>query len=352
MLVTAAQLRKISKTAKWDKDDEANAGSVVVALRQYGVQVGLDLPHRYTHFIAQLAHESGGFEYDRELRNKDGSLTAAQKRYEDRADLGNTKPGDGEKFIGRTANQITGRGNYARFTKWCRKIAPNCPDFTVTPEKINDDPWEGLATIWYWDEGNPEGVSLNKYADENNIEMITRRINGGTNGLSDRLDYYTRAGLVFLGYGPTDLSAFQTKAKAEGWYDGEVDNEDGPRTRGAIHKALAFQAADKIVASPDVMVTSSPVTETKEVAVAPKGVDNAAPDIGKVAGGLVAGGAAQYIPEAASTFGGLTPVIQGVLIAVAIGFFIWFFYGRQLMAMRASRIKKDVVEAHDAGLPS
>ncbi|MEF3088144.1 hypothetical protein, partial [Bacillus altitudinis] len=78
-----------------------------------------------------------------------------------------------------------GRGNVTKFYKWCKAKGLNPPDFVANPNLLNTDPWEGLAPIWYWDEGNPEGVSLNKYSKVNNWEMITKRINGGLNGLAD-----------------------------------------------------------------------------------------------------------------------------------------------------------------------
>jgi len=79
------------------------------------------------------------------------------------------------------------------------------------PDKVNTVPWEGLGPIWYWDSGNPTGKSLNSFADDNNIEIITRRINGGLNGFGNRLDYYSRAALVLLGFGlsKAEIEKFQ-----------------------------------------------------------------------------------------------------------------------------------------------
>lgn len=225
--LTLELMEKMCK-GKMTKASRTNMKSLFVALEQYGDQLGIMEPQILPHFLAQQMHESGSFKYDKEIWGP----TAAQKRYEGRKDLGNTKKGDGKRFMGRTGGQITGRYNYGQYTKWARKLDPNAPDFTETPELINTDPWEGLGPIWYWDNGNPEGKSLNKYAKDNNIEMITLRINGGKNGLGDRIDYYTRCALVLLGYGPTEVKAFQRDYKLKD------DGIAGAMTRQAMHKAL------------------------------------------------------------------------------------------------------------------
>ena len=229
-----------------------NAGSVIIGLQQFGSQFGLDKPHRLAHYLAQIMHESGRFRYDREVWGP----TAAQKRYEGREDLGNTHPGDGKKFAGHGPIQITGRHNTAAFRDWCRNRGFDAPDFEADPELINTDPWEGLGPIWYWSTRN-----LNDYADANNIEQITKRINGGLNGYQDRIDLYVRCALVLLGYDVDDVREFQ---QAHGL---EVDGDPGPITRAAMHKQLALMA-------PDVATKDAPVTQ--DVPVVPEGADKRA----------------------------------------------------------------------------
>ncbi|MDR7034480.1 glycoside hydrolase family 19 protein [Mesorhizobium sp. BE184] len=254
-IVTAALLRKISKGTP----NAANMNSVIVALDGYGAAVGLDLPHRAAQYLPQLLHESGAFKYDREI--------ASGAAYEGRKDLGNTKKGDGVRFKGRTGIQLTGRANYRAFTAWVRKLIPNAPDFEANPDLVNTDPYEGLAPIWYWDVGNPTRKSLNVYADQNNIEMITRKVNGGLNGYDDRLNYYDRSALAMLGYAVNAYRAFQTDARKKGWYDGEVDNDPGPKTRAALHRGLV--ALTKPAEQPK-KIAAAPVVETKEVEVEKK----------------------------------------------------------------------------------
>ena len=79
---------------------------------------------------------------------KSGSRCRRSSVIEGRKDLGNTEPGDGRKFAGHTAMQITGRDSIRRFRDWCRKfIDPKAPDFVEYAELMNTDPWEGLEPI-------------------------------------------------------------------------------------------------------------------------------------------------------------------------------------------------------------
>lgn len=234
----------------------ANASSVLIALDRYGAGLGLDQPHRLAQFLPQVMHESGEFRFDREVWGP----TEAQKRYEGRADLGNTEPGDGRKFAGHTGMQITGRANTKAFRDWCRKnIDPQTPDFLRSPDLMNIDPWEGLGPLWYWSTRN-----LNRYADQGDVENITRKINGGLNGYADRLALLARASLVLLGHGPNDIRRFQEEAGLV------VDGGAGPKTRAALHaRLLALTAKDDQTAD----AAAAPVVEEKPVAVTPPALD-------------------------------------------------------------------------------
>lgn len=241
--------------------DRANANSFLVALNTYGPRYGLDKPHRFVAFAAQAMHESGEFRYDREIWGP----TAAQKRYDTRKDLGNTPAvdGDGYKNRGRGPFQLTGGRNIRAFHAWCVAQGLNPPDFVSNPDLINTDPWEGLSAVWYWEVGNPDGQSLNRYADRGDNEMITRRVNGGLNGYDDRLLHYDRLGLVVAGFKPTDIRGFQQAARDAGHYTGTVDGTSGPRTRSAIHLWLAAMSSSTVAPAP-VMAFA---------AVAPKQID-------------------------------------------------------------------------------
>ena len=125
-----------------------------------------------------IGHESGGFIYTREIWGP----TAAQLRYEGRADLGNTQPGDGKRYLGRGLIQITGRANY----RACG--AALGVDLERQPELLQEDALAARSACWFWQRKN-----LNALADAGDFETLTRRINGGTTGLADRQERWARA---------------------------------------------------------------------------------------------------------------------------------------------------------------
>ncbi len=138
---------------------------------------GIDTPLRMAHFLAQTGHESGDLLYTEEL--------ASGQAYEGRADLGNTQPGDGPKFKGRGLIQLTGRANYVAYGQSIGQ------DLTVDGNwtKIATDPSLAVdVACWFWTRRN-----LNALADADDLETITKRVNGGLNGLQDRSDHLERA---------------------------------------------------------------------------------------------------------------------------------------------------------------
>lgn len=133
---------------------------------------------RMAHFIAQLAHESAAFRFAEELASGDA--------YEGRADLGNTQPGDGRRFKGRGLIQLTGRANYAAYSE------ASGVDYVAKPQLLASDPFAAVdVACWFWN-----SRKLNALADADDVKAVTRRINGGFNGLDDRIDYLMRAKAV------------------------------------------------------------------------------------------------------------------------------------------------------------
>lgn len=227
MLMTAKKLAEVTGTKISD-----NLRSVHKALTVEAKSAGLDRPHRLVPFLAQLSHESQGFRYDRELWGP----TPAQKRYDTRTDLGNTAAvdGDGYKNRGRGPIQVTGAYNIAEFYSWCvaRFGSTRVPDFRANPDRINTDPWEGLSAIWYW-----STRKINALADRGDFRAITKIINGGYNGHTDRLDRYSKIGLAMMGYKRTVVGVRQFQADA-GFAHNDIDGLMGPMTRKAIHVEL------------------------------------------------------------------------------------------------------------------
>ena len=145
----------------------------VAPLNATFLEFGIDTPEQQQRFLAQIAHESGGFFYVREL--------ASGEAYEGRADLGNTEPGDGRKFRGRGLIQITGRANTAA----CSRALFGDDRLLVNPELLELPDLATRSAGWFW-----KSRGLNDIED---FEMLTRRINGGLNGLADRYAYLGRA---------------------------------------------------------------------------------------------------------------------------------------------------------------
>ena len=135
----------------------------------------INTPARIAAFLAQVAHESGGFRYVREI--------ASGRAYEGRKDLGNVYSGDGVRFKGRGLIQITGRANYQRLAADLQ-----LDGLLQNPQWLESDKWAVWSAAWFWDK-----TGLNALADEGLFKQITRKINGGYNGLEDRYKYYERA---------------------------------------------------------------------------------------------------------------------------------------------------------------
>ena len=188
MKITEQQLRQMFP----------NAGSRIDAHIPYIIEAvgegGIDTPHRIAAFLAQLAHESGEYRYMEELA--DGSA------YEGRVDLGNTQPGDGVRYKGRGPIQITGRSNYEACGKALGLDLLNNPKLLTLPENGT------RSAVWFWNRNN-----LSQLADKDWFKTITRRINGGYNGLSDRRNYWDRNRSI-LGLPMVDLDRESDEIKA------------------------------------------------------------------------------------------------------------------------------------------
>jgi putative chitinase len=151
----------------------------------------INTPVRQLCFLAQVGHESGGLFYTEEL--------ASGAAYEGRADLGNTQPGDGEKFKGRGLIQITGRSNYQVLSTFFNVDFISNPELLAgrninvcTPDQLK---FSALSAGWFWNLHQLNNIAdkidiespLAVGPDMNNYILITKRINGGTNGLQDRV---------------------------------------------------------------------------------------------------------------------------------------------------------------------
>lgn len=194
---------------------------------------------RIEHLLSQTAHESDGFSTLEEY--------ASGADYEGRADLGNTKVGDGKRYKGRGPIQLTGRDNYRKFTMWLRSFMPDCPDFEAQPELVARFPWAAWAVFYYW-----SSRGLNAIADADDLVLMTKRINGGKNGLADRGAYLKKAKgvidpieakligaaqsftVLLRGSKGDRVEQLQRALKSAGHYLLTIDGDFGPGTEGAV----------------------------------------------------------------------------------------------------------------------
>jgi len=178
-------------------------------------KAAIDTPERIAAFLAQLAHESGEYRYMEEI--------ADGRAYEGRTDLGNIHPGDGRKFKGHGPIQITGRTNHAA----CGQALGI--DLIKDPLLITRPEYGTASACWFW---NSRKLSL--LADRGWFKAITRIINGGYNGLSDRRQYWDRnRGLLGLTLIDLDREADEIKAiqRSHGL---TADGVVGPKTLAAL----------------------------------------------------------------------------------------------------------------------
>lgn len=168
MTITSEQLIKIMPTAR------TRVGIYLRFINEYAEKFGITTNLRMAHFLSQVAHESCELRYTQEL--------ASGKAYEGRKDLGNTHVGDGVRFKGRGLIQITGRANYEAYRLFCGYDVVSHPGLLEKPLGAVK------SAMWYW-----QTHGLNSLADLDNIEKVTKRINGGYNGLESRRKYLNRA---------------------------------------------------------------------------------------------------------------------------------------------------------------
>jgi putative chitinase len=178
MTITAQQLLQILPNAG------QKAGVFVPALNAAMGKYGIVTRLRIAAFIAQIGHESGQLLWVRELGSdqylsKYDTGTLAKR-------LGNTPEadGDGQKYRGRGLIQITGRANYEA----CSEALFGDARLLNTPELLEHPVYAAMSAAWFW-----HRAGLNTQADKGDFLTITKRINGGINGLADRVSLYERA---------------------------------------------------------------------------------------------------------------------------------------------------------------
>lgn len=181
MPLTKGQILKIMPNAC------SQAGVFISALNAALTRFNINTPKRIAVFLAQIGHESGQLQYVRELGSEQYLSKCDTGTLATR--LGNTPAldGDGQKYCGRGLIQITGRENYRQ----CSLGLFGDDRLLFIPELLEKPQWAAESAAWFWEQNG-----LNELADRDQFNSITRRINGGLNGLQDRLQLWVRARAV------------------------------------------------------------------------------------------------------------------------------------------------------------
>lgn len=189
---------------------------------------------RIAHFMGQVTHECAGFRTTEEF--------ASGAAYEGRRDLGNINPGDGKRYKGRGLLQLTGRANY-------RDIGVKLGlDLEGHPELVGEPLTSLKIACEYW-----KSRKINDAADQDDLIAVTKKVNGGTNGLEDRREYLRRAKTLLAAMEGVVVAAGQAGTapvlrrgsfgaavgEAQGLlrragYSVTIDNEFGPATELAV----------------------------------------------------------------------------------------------------------------------
>lgn len=181
-------------------------GAAIADVDKHGDQLiveapirGIDTPLRVAHFLGQVFHESGRLRWVEENLNYSASallrvfpkyftreqalryhrkpFEIASRVYANRMGNGPEETGDGWKYRGRGLIQVTGKDNYKILGCWLNRNVVECPQKVATE-------YAATSAVWFWDMRG-----LNRFADHDDVREITRRVNGGFNGLQDRIRY-------------------------------------------------------------------------------------------------------------------------------------------------------------------
>lgn len=157
---------------------------IVCLMNQYAEKYYINTPLRWAHYLAQIAHESAELRYSEEI--------ASGKAYDTgklAVKLGNTPEadGDGQKYKGRGLIQVTGRNNYEMYKQYSGYDVVRQPELLAKPVGAI------RSSMWFF-----KSKGLNELADRDEFTAITKRINGGTNGIEERRKYLARAKRVLI----------------------------------------------------------------------------------------------------------------------------------------------------------
>lgn len=169
MEITREQLLQVMPNAK------SRVDKFLVFINRYAPEFGITTSLRMAHYLAQIAHESAELKYTKELASGAAYDTGRKAIM-----LGNTPEadGDGQKYKGRGLIQLTGKANYKAYKEYCGF------DVVAKPELLEQPLGATRSSMWFWWKHG-----LNALADKDDVKAVTKRINGGYNGLASRTKY-------------------------------------------------------------------------------------------------------------------------------------------------------------------
>lgn len=192
----------------FEDTDEEWLKEFVEPLNKACEEFEINTPQRIAMFLAQVGHESGGLSVFAENLNYSGDRLKqifpkyfktvnpaeyaknpqkiANRVYASRMGNGDEASGDGYRFCGRGAIQLTGRTNYTKCGEDLEVDLINNPEWLEEPEGAI------RSAAWFWDSRD-----LNEWADKGDVVTVTKKINGGTIGLEDRKELYEEALEIF-----------------------------------------------------------------------------------------------------------------------------------------------------------
>jgi putative chitinase len=208
--ITLDHLRRLAPNARSSYRTAFENGSAL--LDQAGISAS---PLRVAHFMAQVLHESNGLSVQVESLNYSPQRLSVvwPSRFEPRGPLdpvafahnqeklgnevyggrmGNDQPGDGFKYRGRGLLQLTGKDSYREATRMLRAQNPAAPDLVTTPDDVFSPQWALAVAAATW-----AAKGCNSLADLDSVQRVTRAINGGLIGLSDRMEWLRQTKAVW-----------------------------------------------------------------------------------------------------------------------------------------------------------
>jgi predicted chitinase len=194
----------------WSTDEKYLNDDMVKELNSMLVKYGITKPEQIYHFLSQVMKESDDW-YKKGLGDgviEIGSNSYISSRYEGRKDLGNTQKGDGILFKGAGYLHLTGRSNYTAFYNYMKGQGVDDPSILSQGYKTASEKYAWETATWYWSIARPslntislkQGSIVTRTVNDDGRKVtatgnstvfdVTKLVNGGTNGILDRIEYY------------------------------------------------------------------------------------------------------------------------------------------------------------------